>query len=444
MCIVFWETYLGCAPSIINAARFLDEHGFGVDILIRRSKDRFADPPFLGVNVRILTVDSTNPPSGSLGPETTENPTSAELDPGRRWVRRWLSQNQRRSIAGLLDRGRQLLNSLKPSTIFARERFTRHALQVALQSEYVCLIGVDTVGLVAAHEIAEKLGVGVIYWSLEIMFDSDFQDRRGRRWKLREKSCHQRSLALVIQDRERARVLCQENAANQCPVILVPNSPRDYPRPDVQHDFFHRMFKLSSDARVILHAGSVCEGMRSHELALAAATWPPELKLVFHSHTHLNRHDDYAQSLVEIGKGHVLLSASPVSYDELDTLYSSATIGLVIYDRSLGPNFTLLAGASGKLAHCLRCGIPVISIDNESIGRVLEEHDCGISVGSPSEIAGAIETILANYNVYRSHALTCYRTAYEFDQHFAEVFRLIESEIRQHHRERSPADGLVS
>jgi glycosyltransferase involved in cell wall biosynthesis len=167
--------------------------------------------------------------------------------------------------------------------------------------------------------------------------------------------------------------------------------------------------------------------MRSHELAAAAATWPAELKLVFQSHTHLGRHDQYAQSLTQIGKGHVLLSAAPVSYDQLDDLYSSARIGLVIYDTSLGPNFTLLAGASGKLAHCLRCGVPVISIDNQSIGRVLTQFGCGIAVDSPGEVAAAIQQILADYERYRNNALNCYRSEYEFDKHFAAVLQRIDT-----------------
>ncbi len=441
--IVFFETYLGCAPSIINAARALDEHGFDVDILIRHDRGRFAEPPFLGPHVCVITVDSE---AAGSSPSTHEpsscDRSSPEPEPGRPWLRRLFSQNQRRRIGGLLESGRQFIHAIKPSTIFAREQFTKHAIRVATGNKYVCLIGVDTVGLVAAHRIAEQLGVGVIYWSLEIMFVSDFKDRIGKRWKLAEKACHQQAIALVIQDDERAAALCTENDADSCPVILVPNSPRQFPRPDVPRDYFHRMFHLPPQCRVVLHAGSVCEGMRSHELAEAAASWPSDMKLVFHSHTHLNRHDEYAQSLVDIGRGNVLLSAAPVSYDDLDELYSSALIGLVIYDRSLGPNFTLLAGASGKLAHCLRCGIPVISIDNESIGRVVEEARCGIAVDAPGDIKTAIETILASDTMYRENALACYRKAYEFDKHFAVVLGLIESQriVASHHQ--SQTDGM--
>ncbi|TWT81216.1 hypothetical protein CA13_26650 [Planctomycetes bacterium CA13] len=422
--IVFYETYLGCAPSIINAARVLDERGYSVDILIRQERGRFAEPPSFGPNVRVVAVDGK-----ANSPRVEPEPTSmASSSPSNSWLRRVVPQTLRRSIGCLLQSCRDNIHAMKPSTKYARERFAKQCVHIANKKRYACVIGADTIGLVVAHQIAEPAGTQVIYWSLEIMFESDFPDKIGKWWKQQERLCHQRSLALVIQDNERAASLSAENDAEVCPVILVPNSPRGYLDDQVRRDYFHRMFDLKEDCRVVLHAGSVCEGMRSYELAQAAATWPTDTKLVFHSHTQLNRHDDYAHSLVPAGKGNVLLSTDPVDYDMLDELVSSAWISLVIYDVSLGPNFALLAGASGKLAHSLRCGVPVISIGNASIGRVLTQHGCGISVDSPGEIGAAIQSISNDYATYQKNAFTCYDQAYEFDKHFDPVMKLIDQE----------------
>jgi hypothetical protein len=85
----------------------------------------------------------------------------------------------------------------------------------------------------------------------------------------------------------------------------------------------------------------------------------------------------------------------------------------------------------------------VISIDNQSIGRVLTEFGCGIAVDSPSEIESAIQTILADYESYRNSALNCYRTAYEFDKHFAAVLQLIETQQELQRSRTSRAAGMT-
>ncbi len=447
LAIVFWETYLGCAPSLINAARALDENGYAVDILIRSDSDRFAPPPNFGPNIRIIRVD------GGDGATAPRGKSHVDRD-GTAGQHSRIPACIRRRIGRALSWCRDRMGKLRPASLFARSRFARRAAEIARRNNYFCLIGVDTHGLIAAHHIGEEIHTSVIYWSLEITFDTDFADRQALkrpsvvnriigplisswvrhclRWKQREKECHRKSLALVIQDRERAEVLCRENQVENGPVLLVPNSPRGFPSTATGASFLHDRLNLSECDRIILHAGSVCEGMRSHHLAQAAASWPDSWKLVFHSHTELTRHDEFPLSLSQMGNGRVVLSDTPVDYDDLDELYQSAHVGVVIYDNSLGPNFQLLAGASGKLAHSLRCGIPVVSVGNPAIGRVLSRWKCGIDVLSPSHVEAAIHTISSNYETFCRNALLCYREAYEFDRHFAPVLKLIETRAAAH------------
>ena len=430
LAIVFWETYLGCAPSLINAARALEEHGYAVDILIRSDSDRFAPPPDFGGHVRIIHVD------GGQGSTAPREKTQANTDVTAGWRSR-IPAGLRRRIGRTLSSWHDRIDRLRPTRLFAHSRFARRASEIARRNNYFCLIGVDTHGLIAAHQISEVIHTTVIYWSLEITFDTDFKDRRALDRKQQEKSCHRDSLALVIQDRERAEALCRENNVENCPVLFVPNSPRGFPAAVTAVGFLHSRLNLGECDRIILHAGSVCEGMRSHHLAQVAAGWPDSWKLVFHSHTELTRHDEFPMSLSRMGNGRVVLSDTPVDYDDLDQLYRSTHVSVVIYDSSLGPNFQLLAGASGKLAHSLRCGVPVVSVDNPSIGRVLSTWKCGIDVSSPGEVEAAIRTISGDYETYCRNALLCYRDACEFDKHFAAVLELIDTQAAAHlHAER--------
>jgi glycosyltransferase involved in cell wall biosynthesis len=115
-----------------------------------------------------------------------------------------------------------------------------------------------------------------------------------------------------------------------------------------------------------------------------------------------------------------------VPYEKLDDLVLSAHIGLVFYRKELGANFSQIAGASGKLAHYLRCGLPVICLDLPGLVKVVDRYRCGICVSEPGEIQSAIEIILREYPLYRMNALKCYEESYEFGRYFREVLRKID------------------
>lgn len=428
--IVFFETYLGCAPSLINAARLFDENGWAVDVLMRDSSDEFAQPPELGTHVEVVHV-------GIGASEGSEQQEESDTECGRGAIEygvdmgvpkpsvTWKSRLRDALPAWLVQRMEAarsqkdlILDALHPATWNARSDFVRDVKAAAVDRQYDAVIGVDTLGLAAGYELAKEKKAVLVFWSLEIMFLHDFWSPARRRSKRLERLYHQSADLLVIQDGERQRALCDENRAWKCPVIFIPNSPRGEVSPDVCRDRFHRQFDLEKSACVILHAGSICEGMRSSDLAAAAATWPSDCRLIFHSHTPINLQTHYYRDIVESGHGQVLISTQPVAYDELDGLMASADVGVVIYDSSLGPNFQLLAGASGKLAHYLRCGVPVISVDNPSIARVLEDRGCGIGVDRVEEIEGAVRAILSDRDTYQANALETYQSCYEFEKHF--------------------------
>ncbi|EMI52369.1 glycosyltransferase [Rhodopirellula sallentina] len=442
--IVFYETYLGCAPSLINAARLFDENGWAVDVLMRDSSDEFASPPNLGEHVEVIRigrekdsslseadvvdastqVESSQPSShGSTSPgEATPTPATWKSR-----MRAVLPAKLAEQIQRVRETKDDIIDGLRPATWAARSTFVGAVARAATNREpYDAVIGVDTLGLAAGHALAKKQKATLIYWSLEIMFLREFWSPARRQSKRHERMCHQSADVLVIQDEERQQSLCDENEAWNCPTILIPNSPRGEVSPGIDRDRFHRQFHLDDSVRVVLHAGSICEGMRSSDLAASAAKWSDQTRLIFHSHTPIDLHTHYYRDIVESGQGRVLISTQPVAYDELDALMASADVGVVIYDSSLGPNFQLLAGASGKLAHYLRCGVPVVSVDNPSIARVLEEHGCGIGVDRVEDVADAVGSILANREQYQARAYETYQSCYEFEKHFRSLLDFLE------------------
>lgn len=428
--IVFYETYLGCAPSLINAARLFDENGWDVDIVMRETAAEFARAPQLGEHVEILRIASGGRPDALTSAVVTSDRGATDRGAAVAWksrVRRVLPGVVASSLAAARQRSGAIIEGLKPAAWMTRRHFVDGAAATVRGRHYDAVIGVDMLGLAAARPLAEEFGVPLVYWSLEIMFLRDFWSPAWRRTKRRERADHRAASLLVIQDPQRRQALCDENRAWEVPSVLIPNSPRGRVDPNLARDHFHRQFDLPDSTSLVLHAGSICEGMRSSDLAAIAAVWPSDRVLIFHSHTPIDLNTHYYRDIERSGEGRVLISTQPVAYDELDKLMASADVGVVIYDSTLGPNFQLLAGASGKLSHYLRCGVPVVSVDNPSIARVLQENQCGIGVKRVEEVADAVQTILSDHTNYRSRATKTYQDHFEFEQHFHSLLTSLES-----------------
>jgi glycosyltransferase involved in cell wall biosynthesis len=147
---------------------------------------------------------------------------------------------------------------------------------------------------------------------------------------------------------------------------------------------------------------------------------------MLHERRNRDRNSFYLRQVEEAAPQRVILSLEPVNYDDLDTLVSSGKIGVVLYREDFGLNFRL-AGASGKLAQYLRCGLPVVCLDLPGVGDVVRKFDCGICVQSIDEMGEAIRLILHDYDRYSINALKCYMDNYEFGAHFEKVLRVISS-----------------
>jgi glycosyltransferase involved in cell wall biosynthesis len=275
-------------------------------------------------------------------------------------------------------------------------------------------------GLAIATCVGAVKTVPTIYWSLEIRFLSEFTDYFPILVKRFERLCHRHAAFTIIQDAERAESLVAENGVRNPQIVIVPNAPAGFPQIQ-SSNLLQRRLGLPMERRIILHIGMISPAVLSLEIATEATKWSDEFALVFHERAKRTSADSYLTQVQQAGGGRVLLSLDPVPYDELDALVMSGHIGLVFYRKDLGPNFSQVSGASGKLAHYLRCGLPVICIDFPGLMKVVDRYQCGICVGTPAEIESAVKTILGNYGFYRKNALQGYKEYYEFDSHFDQV-----------------------
>jgi len=389
--IFFWDGYIGVSPSLINGIRILSESGYDVE-LVNRGSEGFAEAPYFNSKVRIIRLPQLRAPSSVFF---------------------------RRQI-------QQLLNAVEPLFFVLLCSFSLRG------GSYLCFIGVDGNGLLAAAFNGFVRRVPVLYWSLEIVFSKEFyrlHDLPKRIYKLMEKICHRRAKFTIIQDQARARTLALENGVDCSNFIIVPNSPLGAP-PNISGHYFQSKFGLPSGKRIILHAGMIQPETLSLELAQVAAGWPDEWSLVLHERAKRDPAEPYLLEIQKKGNHHVLLSLDPVSYDDLDFVISSGHIGLVMYDRNLGPNFSLVAGASGKLAQYVRCGLPVVCVGLDSVKETVHGYECGIVVEDLQHIEGAITTIFSQYDLYRANAVKCYLEVFEFGLHFRNVVLRIQDLVK--------------
>jgi glycosyltransferase involved in cell wall biosynthesis len=402
--IFFWEGYLGVAPSLINAIRLLVTEGYHVDIVTRRPTfGEFAPIPTFPTGVRIWTEGVRSElPSG-----TVVSSCKDEFDQVR--LRKYIPK----IVRDRLRRYWQLTH------------FVLFSLRSVQGKKYKCFIGVDMHGLVTAFFACLFKKVPIIYWSLEIQFLRDFKDGCRRLVKRLERICHRQAAFMVIQDLERASSLIRENKIRNPKTVIVPNGPLGWPRSETS-DFFQKKFSISPDRRIVLHLGMISPEVLSLEIASEASNWNEDLVLVFHERAQRAQTDPYIKQVQQAGCGKVLFSLEPVPYDALDCVVMSGHIGLVFYRKELGPNWSEMAGASGKLAHYLRCGLPVICLDLPGFVKVVNEYQCGICVSEPGAIQAAAEAIFRDYEFYRTNALKCYAQSYEFGRHFREVLQKIE------------------
>lgn len=401
--IFFWEGWLGVAPSLINGIRELVRAGYRVDVIMRSTSQAYAAAPAFPEDVRLLTHVASDPPTSSVSFAGDSPPANGVKR------RRALSSSLSRPVAELL-------------------RFLAFGRQCIRNHEYACFIGVDMRGLITATAHSLLGAVPVLYWSLETKFLADFTDPVMRTLKRLDRVCSRRALYTIIQDAARANSLMSENGISPAQIVLVPNSPLG-PAPKVESAFFQQKFGLPGNARVVLQIGMIDSAVLSLEVAQAAKRWPHDWALIFHERAKRSLSDPYIKQIRDVGNGNLYLSLDPVPYDDLDGVVASGHIGLVFYRRELGPNVAQIVGASGKLGHYLRCGLPVVCLDLPGFPEVIERYACGICVRTVDEIRDAAQRILDNYAFYSANAVRCYEEVFEFGAYFSRVLEHID-EIR--------------
>src|SRR5262249_10750634 len=193
---------------------------------------------------------------------------------------------------------------------------------------YAVLMGVDPSGIFLAHYLNRYARRPLVYLSFELLLSEEISAPGDLELRRREAiACRHVALALV-QDEERARLLCQEVALPRDRVLLVPVAPPD--QEILQSDYLRATLGISAARRIVLYCGNVADWASRAEWAEMLSYWPDRYCLVVHSRALLDRRTQrHLQPLVDSGK--LVISSTPVPRRDMVRLVASSDFGLASY-----------------------------------------------------------------------------------------------------------------
>ena len=390
--IVFWDTWISAAPTIINIAEYLGENGFYVDIFTRQDSVNYGNDPIIN-NCNIINVTTLRRRSKSY-----------------LWV-----TNKLKSI--------QILNRISLWIALLEVKYFIKQIKKRLKGTYEFVIGVDILGLYSAGKIF-KFETKTLYLSLEIVNRNTdiivdyFKDYEARFQK--------KSVFTFIQDDYRAESLFRSNGVDKKKYLYfrLPNSPRGE-AVSLRRFYFNEKFNIPRIEFIVLSAGMIDDAVSSIEVAKQVYRNGERYKMVFHEREK-RPIDSYLLKIQELGGANLFLSLNPVPYSEVNQIYQSADVGIAFYNPAYGENFTLLASASGKMTHCLKYGLPVVVLDLPGFAEIIEKYQCGIVIKDLAEMNQAIDTIRMNYPFYKENVKVCYENEFAFDSFFKKALFAID------------------
>ena len=315
------------------------------------------------------------------------------------------------------------LESLIPiieTTIFIMQSLSRilrnHKKEVSRNS---INIGIDPNGAIAALVKSYIFRQKIIYLDLELR-NPKLMRGLSRFRNVLARLAFKRAECIIIQDNERYDTICGYYNYRHPRVFYLPNAPAPTQFfPNEGENYFREKFQLNNKdfPCLVVQAGWIAEEFTFSE-TLARSFLNINLGCAFIFHERHERGEDYdIVKLRNINSRNLFLSLNPVSFGQLDKVFSSITIGLAFYNE-YNDTRALIAKASGKIPYYLKHGKPILVNNLKSLADLAECYKCGIVIKNPTdsnEIKYAIEEILANYVFYSKNARNCYEKEFNYE-----------------------------
>ncbi len=286
---------------------------------------------------------------------------------------------------------------------------------------YSCLIGIEKQGLIWAGMLSEMYHFPLIYFNLELYIEDNPALHRFYHLLAAERKYHKLAIATIIQDKPRANVLLRSNGIGQTNLLYFPVSAKGNTRGEKSR-FLQNKLHIDGNKKIILHFGAIDNNRFLPELVRMARDLDEGVILVVHGFGRKS-YVNYLQSIAD--KKKVIFSLDFIAEEEIESLISSADIGIALY-QTTNANDRLVAFSSSKVAYYTQCGVPVIAFDTESSRELVSSYRCAELINTVNEIPLKARKILDNYDAYRQQSYAAYQRFYNLDENFAELMDHLE------------------
>lgn len=428
--IILADYPLGVLANTTSMARCLAKEGFMVDIFIDKYMYESAKIDFNDKNIRVITIAMDfKRTEGFLAKRIFNFSVGGILNI---FVKKLINFKNTpfQRYSGHIKKPKTFKEKLFYSQKYFfpdNFKFTK-CLSKYIDENYLCLIGAEPQGLIPATIISMDKNIPVIYHNMELLLEKECDTKLRKILKELERECNQRCLFTIIQDKNRARYLIEDNQLDPQKVKLLPDSLLDAPNRE-KSDYLYKKLDIEKSKKIILYAGNLSSPISmSLEIAKAAQKWDNQYVLVLHTWAKLSPRDKYSNELKKaIDNKKIYLSTEYLPAWQLPELIASAKIGLLFYQKLRITSYEL-GSASNKLIRYLQSGLPVVSIDFPSLKEKIVENKCGICVGNPDLIGAALPKIFADYENYSNNAYKLYEKDYDFSKNFRDILNILKNE----------------
>lgn len=318
-----------------------------------------------------------------------------------------------------------LFNSISPFLIVFRSLF------YAYKNKYDFLISVDPQTIIPGVILGKLLGIKLIYISLEIFVKEDKNNIWFQIYYLQQRFLLRFFDVFIALGEARKELLIK----NSSPVIIdknffiLPNSTLKTEN-IIDKNFLHKRLGISSTKKILLIAGEIGERSYVKELSLLSRKLPEEYVIVVHARRKVSDifFDDISNKSEKF-----IISNDPVEPSELDSLFSSAYIGLVLYKVPLkgieAENVRVIDKSSGKANNFLKVGIPIIMTRLKYFEYIGNKYECGVCINSVDDIINVVSKISTSYEFYSKNALGCFDAELKFESNFEKMGKILFEEI---------------
>lgn len=253
-----------------------------------------------------------------------------------------------------------------------------------------------------------------------------------------EKQCEMfnRMKVVMVQDDNRLNTLKQvykaEDITQKALIVYVPNN-------SVPNKSTKKLVGVGEQFKDIPQDKVKCASIGMVERPVYALEIAKSFKdienavLIYHDRSKIHTSKPYVKEIIKNNDKNLYLSKQVYDFEDIEFAYKGFDIGIACY-RPQNDDFKYIGKASGKLCFYMMYNIPVIVNNLPGLADLIEKYNCGVvidDVENPAEWANAINTIMSDYEGYKSRVAQCYKNEFDFSEKIKPLEQYLEGILKK-------------